>query len=138
MSLKDNDLLGFVRDNIHSDFALIIGYLTILTYTQVDVFIKELIPSIYWRFVLFIIVNLAWTFFWLFKKYQLPRTKKNMIGLIIALKTENDIQMLRIKNDFTQQLNKNIKENGLDNLIEVLVLDNHQSKIIEDVLLKYS
>lgn len=131
--------LRLIENNIYSFTGFFMGAILILiTYIPFDNFFEKILPNIYWRIELIFLTILLWSLYWIFKRNEFPQTKNKLIGLIVAIQTENDIQMLKIKNDFAQKLVKNIKENKLDQLIDVLVLNNYQSKQIKDVLNKYS
>lgn len=131
--------LQITNDHFYTFTGFITGtFIIIISYIPLDNFFEKLIQDIYLRMFLLFLIILFWAFYWIYKRNEYPQTKKDLIGLIIAIQAENDIQMLRIKNDFAKNLKKYIKENNLDNLIDVLVLNNYQSKQTDYILNKYS
>jgi tetratricopeptide (TPR) repeat protein len=69
----------------------------------------------------------------------IPRNKKNKIGIIIAIKTENEKERTRIQNDIIIDLKQYLEKSNKKSLFNVIQLSNyHANKIIEhNMAIKY-
>ena len=71
-------------------------------------------------------------------KQYFPKKKRNKIGFIIAIKTENDKQKLLIKNDFSENVKELLRENNLLKLFDTIVLQDYKAEKAWSILKDYS
>jgi len=103
-----------------------------------DNFFEKIYSKINIRLVLYAELLIIYCLFWLKNKHNLPRNNKNTVGIIICIKTENDKQKIRLKNDLVKRLVELIKGNQLDSKINIILLNNHQAEKIGKILEKYT
>ena len=130
--LQDEDI--FVKPvTLLGGIAAILGLAA-----AIDGIIKELlVAGAKKRLFIYTSLVLIWTCFWLYKRYVLPRTSKGKIGIILALATESNKEKIRVKNDLVRRMQELIDANQLDNLLDIVLLTNHQAERVNQVLSKY-
>ncbi len=74
-----------------------------------------------------------------FKREKIPKNKKEKIGIVIALKTENDKEKIRLENDLVSQIHGYLSTSGLADLFYIIQFPQSVSKKIIDhkIGLKY-
>ncbi len=82
-------------------------------------------------YIYFILIG-AWTSFWFFNKFYLPRNKYEKVGIVIAIFSENESERLKLKADFISELRKNFQNEGILDFSELIFLKNHFSERIHD------
>jgi len=70
---------------------------------------------------------LIWILLWLRYRYDLPRNKKNKVGIVIAISAENDTEEQRVRNDFIVRLAQRLKECKVNKIINLITIKNHQA-----------
>jgi len=75
---------------------------------------------------------ILWTGYWVFNKFYLPVNKKNKVGIVIAIYSENETERKKLKADFILKLKKDLQEEGILNFSNVIFLKNHFSEQIKD------
>lgn len=137
--LGENEILSIIKNNFYRIRALLLGFVLIfLLYVPTDSLIKEVLPTLTDRFILLDLLLILWCFYWLFKKHYLPRVANGKIGIVICIQAENDKQRTRLKEDFARRLTTSISKNKLETIIEVLILDDHETQLMSTELNKYS
>ncbi|HEC93873.1 MAG TPA: hypothetical protein ENI56_00665 [Candidatus Kaiserbacteria bacterium] len=110
--------------------TLIIGISLFLgAFVLVDNFINQFI-SLEVKAVIYTVLILSWISFWTFKKFRLPRSKKEEVGIVISIFSENEKERQRLKADFIGKLKKDFQQEGILNFSEIIFLKNHFSKQI--------
>ncbi|MFZ4632436.1 MAG: tetratricopeptide repeat protein [Patescibacteria group bacterium] len=104
----------------------LIGFFAII-----DAFLSQFI-NLTIRGIFYLLLLLAWIIFWLCNKFVLPRNKKNKVGIVISIYSENEIERRKLKIDFISKLKKDFQKEGILNFSEIIFLKNHFSKIIKD------
>jgi hypothetical protein len=99
-------------DNLVVDFANFVGF--------------KIRPFLY------PILLILWVGYWTFNKFYLPRIKKNKVGIVIAIYSENESERQKLKADFISKLKKDLQQEGILNFSEVIFLKNHFSNQIKD------
>lgn len=67
-----------------------------------------------------------------FSRLVIPRNKKNKIGIVVAIKTENDKEKIRLENDLLSELEKHLKESSLGSTFYILRYPEFLSKKISN------
>lgn len=118
---------------MHTVWALIFGVvLSIIAFSSVNGFIKEILSDTNTRFLVYVIIILLWVLYWAHYKFCLPKNKKHMVGLVVAIHTESSHEENRLRADLISNLQKSILNEGLGNLINIIVLKNHFCEKIKD------
>lgn len=81
---------------------------------------------------LYPILLVLWIGYWAFNKFHLPRNKKNKVGIVIAIYSENESERQKLKADFISKLKKDLQQEGILNFSEVIFLKNHFSNQIKE------
>jgi hypothetical protein len=84
------------------------------------------------RAIIYLLVVFSWIIFWFFNKYVLPRNKKNKVGIVIAIYSENEIERQKLKSDFLSKLFEDFRNEGIIEFSNIIPLKNHFSKLIKD------
>lgn len=69
---------------------------------------------------------------WIKKRFDTIKNKKGMIGIVIAISTENTKERLRVENDLVKGLNDLLKTSILASSFNILKLPNEESEKISD------
>lgn len=75
---------------------------------------------------------LVWVGYWALNKFRLPRNKKDKVGIVIAIYSENEKERQKLKADFISKLKKNLQQEGILNFSNVIFLKNHFSNQIKE------
>lgn len=78
-----------------------------------------------------LIVESFITLYWVYFRTVFPKGSIEKQNIIIAITTENNKQKIRISNDFTNNLKLRLKEYGLNNSYDIIVVHSHLSKEIK-------
>lgn len=117
--------------------TLVFVYITLLTL----IFAAEAIFSgkgyFYLRLGVYVVVLVGWFILWFYKRAQLPKNEEGVIGIVIALQTENDKQKIRLKKDLVKRMRELLVDNGLDQHIQVHLATNFQAERMSVVLETY-
>lgn len=81
---------------------------------------------------LYPILLILWIGYWVVNKFHLPRNKKNKVGIVIAIYSENESERQKLKADFISKLKKDLQQEGILNFSEVIFLKNHFSNQIKE------
>lgn len=112
--------------------TLIIGVVLLLgTFIASDGFFEKFL-DLKIRAVLYLFLLILWVSFWMFNKFCLPRNKKNKVGIVIAIYSEDETERQRLKADFISKLKEDLQKEGILNFSNVIFLKNHFSSQIKD------
>ena len=118
--------LKYIESNLYKFISLIYGFIFgILLFSLVDNFIEKIIPKVNIRFLAYSIILIFWILYWLYYRYRLPRNKKAMVGIIVAIHAETAYEEIRLKNDFISRLRENINKEKFSEVINIIILKNH-------------
>jgi len=81
---------------------------------------------------LYPLLFILWIGYWVFNKFRLPRNKKNRVGIVIAIYSENEKERQKLKADFISKLKKDLQQEGILNFSNVIFLKNHFSNQIKE------
>lgn len=84
------------------------------------------------RSFLYLLCISLWGGYWAFSKFRLPRNKKNRVGIVIAIYSENEVERQKLKADFISKLKKDLQQEGILNFSEVIFLKNHFSNQVKE------
>lgn len=135
----EDKFYNFIRDNFPRYRALIAGcVLLVFLFAGLDGFFEKFITDSSNRLYLYLAICGIWGLTWFFERKRLPKNRENSIGLVLSIKTENDKQKIRIRNDFVKRMNDLMAANNLTTKINVILLQNHQIDYLSNVLSNYS
>jgi len=104
---------------------------SIIMMSVVIPFIKDYLPTPIIHFWLFLIVEVIIVSYWYYNRFVFPKNNNSKMNIVIAIITENAKQKSRISKDFADQIQKRIRDLGLDNSYEIIILHNHLSKLTQ-------
>lgn len=120
------------EEKLPENKTLIIGWLLLLgAFIAIDGFFEKF-AGINIRAGVYISGLLLWAGYWIHNKITLPINKKNMVGIVIAIYSENEIQRKRLKADFISKLKKDLQNEGILKFSNVIFLKNHFSNQINE------
>ena len=128
-------LLYIAEEKMPQIKILILGLFVILgTITALDNLVVEFANFVGFKIRPFFypILLILWIGYWAFNKFHLPRNKKNKVGIVIAIYSENESERQKLKADFISKLKKDLQQEGILNFSEVIFLKNHFSNQIKD------
>ena len=127
--IKDRDLLV-------KPITLLIGIGAILGLAAgLDGLVQNLVTTgVIRRILIYGSLEVSWIAYWFFRLYHLPKTKKDKIGIVIAIHTEDVKVRTRLENDLVVHLQKFIDDTGLRKSLDLILLENHQAKKVGDIL----
>lgn len=116
--------------------TLIIGFFLLLTTIIAIEAARSGKGYAFLRIGVYSVLLLGWLGTWYFLRSKLPRNKPNKIGVLISLRTENDKEKSRLKNDLVKRLRELIHTNRLSEEIEVIFANNHQAERLEPLFVE--
>ena len=124
------NFISFVRIKYHTWWGMFAQFiLTLIIYSfALNLFIQFF--GIIAARLSFIAVNMVLFAIWAFFFRYYPKNPNGKIGVIIALYCEDDLESLGARNDFIDKLNCNLREDGLNQKIQVVKVPNHHCSTI--------
>ena len=122
-------IFGFITGTLLILFTIIIS---------LDEFLGKGIKSFTTRCIIYTGIIIIWFIIWLILKNYYPKNKKNKIGIIVSITTENDKQKIRIKNDFIKGMLDIAKRNNLNNIINFINLEDFKATKANEILNNYA
>ncbi|NQU83806.1 MAG: hypothetical protein HQ536_03785 [Parcubacteria group bacterium] len=112
--------------------TLIIGIVILFSaFVGIDNFFGKFV-NLRARSIIYLFCLLLWIGYWTYNKLYLPRNKKNKLGIVIAIYSENETERQKLKADFISKLKKTLRQEGILNFSEVIFLKNHFSNQIKE------
>jgi tetratricopeptide (TPR) repeat protein len=131
------EYINYIKENFSSNTALLIGVVFIFSIVNLfDSLIIKIVPNTYDRFSIYGFILIFFLISWLYERLHFPSKKKNYVGLVICIRSENDKQKIRLKNDFLKRLESLIIENKLDDEIQIIPLKEYQANLVIPILKK--
>lgn len=125
-------ILYFIRGNWYNKFGLLAT--TILALVLLKLLFgsafQEALPPWSWPVPYLIFFGLIFLC-WIRSRVCYPKNKKNRIGILIGIYTENQRDEIRIKNDFIRGMKNLISSRSLGHIFNIVVPNNYQSHKIE-------
>lgn len=138
LSLKDIDLLK-IRNSFPYWPSLLSGLIAILIIIgSTDEFFTKYVDSQTVRVIIYIALVFLWYLFWQLNRVFVRKNVKNKIGVVICIKTENDKQKVRLKNDFVKRMWELIDTHKLNDLINIVELNPFHTDKVYRILYDYS
>ena len=112
--------------------TLVIGIVVLVgSFKAIDGFLSQF-ACLKTRSIVYLLLFFSWIIYWLFNRFYLPRNKKNKVGIVIAIFSENETERQKLKADFISKLKSDFKQEGILSFSEVIFLKNHFSKQIKE------
>ena len=125
-------LLKHVISWFHKITALLAGLVSlIILFASVDGFLSQIVSTEI-RFISYALLLLVWSSYWMHFKWRLQRNKKNGVGIVIAVFSQNDAERQKLKFDFVSRLKKKLLEEKLMQYTNIIFLKNHISEKIKE------
>ena len=112
--------------------------LIILTLSSIDSFIEKGLNNFNHRLIGYSFLIFLWFIIWVFFKFNLPKNKKNKIGILVAINSENDKQKVRMKIDFIDGMKNTVVKNNLDDLLNISYLQDYKANKVREILSGYN
>ena len=135
--MKDIDILK-IKKSFPYWPSLFYGLILIVTLIIfIDDFLTKYINSQEGRILVYVILILGWYTYWQLIRVIIKKNKKNKIGIVICITTENNKQKIRLKNDFIKRLWELIFAHKLGNLINIVEMSEFHTKRVWDLFFKH-
>jgi tetratricopeptide (TPR) repeat protein len=91
------------------------------------------------KLVISLIACYLYSIIWAKYRFIFPRNEhhETKIGIVFAVEVENNSQKIRLNNDFLTKFNDLLSKNNLKSIVEVICLNEFQSKKVKPVLNNY-
>lgn len=125
-------ILYFIRSNWYNKFGLIATSILGLVLLRLifDSYLQTVFPPLFfWVPYLFLFGVIL--LFWTCSRVCYPKNKKDKIGILIGIYTENQRDEIQIKNDFIREMKTLITSRSLGRLFNIIVLNNYQSQKVD-------
>lgn len=135
----EGQLFNLLKKYYYSIIGLLLGIplIAVSIIIPLDGFLEKGIPRFFTRLFIYCGIYLIWVILWLILRNYYPKKKEDKIGIVFAIKTENDKQKLLIKNDFAEGIQKLLKENNLLSLFDTIVLQDYKANKALGILKNY-
>lgn len=129
----DMEKINYITEEKFPEFKtlLIVIFVLISFFVNTDKFLSQFI-GLWTRGAVYLLLSIIWLSFWLFNKFHLPRNRKNRVGIVIAIFSENESERQKLKADFISKLKTDFQQEGILSFSEVIFLKNHFSKQIKE------
>jgi len=101
-------------------------------------FFKVIVPGVYSRLAIYVVLEGLFVLAWFYKRNVYPRNRKNRIGLVVAITTENNKHKVRLKSDLIDRLSQLIHDNQLQDIVNIVLMKNHQAMRLLPAIRDYS
>src|SRR3989338_357902 len=116
-----------IQNKVYTISALVAGtLLTLVVFVFGDNFLSKYIPAQYLRW-LYAGLFLIWIGYWLYYRFRLPRNRKNKTGLVLCIYADTEDAKRSLKRDFIDSLKKQIANEGLGEVFNIIMIKNHQA-----------
>ena len=130
MTIKEFNYL--VDEKLSETKTLIIGIVILIgTFVVMDGLLSQFV-NLTLKAIIYSLLVFSWIAYWFFNKFYLPRNKKNKVGIVIAIFSENEKERQKLKADFISKLKSGFQQEGILNFSEVIFLKNHFSEQIKE------
>ena len=128
-------LLYIAEEKMPQIKTLILGLFVILgTFVAMDSLVVDFANFVGFKIrpFLYPMLLILWIGYWAFNKFHLPRNKKNKVGIVIAIYSENEKERQKLKADFISKLKKDLQQEEILNFSNVIFLKNHFSNQVKE------
>ncbi len=127
-----NEFIQIVEDRLNTWWALISGLIVFsLFFAAIHPTLKEFI-SIWFCLCVYLLALFGWVVYWAYNRFRLPRNKKNKVGIVIAIYSENKTEREKLKADFVSELKNSFRKEGVLDVTSIVFLKNHFAHRIHD------
>lgn len=102
-----------------------------------DTLLEKGISTFWVRGVIYLTAIISVIFFWLFERGRVPPNKTGHIGIFIAIRTENNKQKDRLKNDVIAKLQDQISVHGMSQNVSVFPMSGYKIEVFSNILDDY-
>lgn len=114
-----------IENKVHTTPALIAGILLLLViFLAGDSFFNKYISVSHLRWVYVGVVAL-WCVYWFLNKFWIPKNNKKNTGVVICIHADSDEAEQSLKNDFITSVKKQIVNEQIGEIFNVIVIKNH-------------
>lgn len=125
-------ILYFIRSNWYNKSGLLVTTILALVLLK-SLFgstLERFIPSQFWCLPYLSLSGII-ILCWVSSRSYYPTNKKNKVGILIAIHTENERDEIQIKNDFIKDTKNLISSRSLDSIFNTIVLNNYKSERVQ-------
>jgi hypothetical protein len=114
-----------IENKVHTIPALIAGILLLLViFFAGDNFFNKYISVTYLPWI-YTIMLISWSIFWFFNKFWIPKNNKKNTGVVICIHADSDEAEQGLKSDFIASIKKQIINEQMGEIFNVIVIKNH-------------
>ncbi len=122
-----------IENKIHTIPALIAGVLILLIiFLTSDTFFSKYIPINYLKYI-YLVLPILWVFYWLHNRFWISKNDKNHTGLVICINADTDDAEQILKRDFVSSVKKQITNENVGELFNIIVVKNHLASKYNDL-----
>ena len=114
-----------IENKVHTVPALIAGLLLLLAiFFLGDSFFSKYIPVSYLQWIYPVLI-LGWIGFWVINRFWIPKNDKKHTGLVVCIYADTDEAEQILKRDFIASVKKQIIEQQIGEIFNIIVTKNH-------------
>lgn len=114
-----------IENKVHTIPALTAGVLLLLIiFFAGDGFFNKYISVTYLPWI-YISILMLWCAFWFFNKFWIPKNNKKNTGLVLCIYADSDEVEQNLKKDFISSIKKQIVNEQIGEIFNVIVIKNH-------------
>lgn len=133
-NIKDIDIFK-IKNSFPYWPSLLYGLIIIIILIiNIDDFVTKYTSSQVFRILGYTLLIFGWYIYWQLNRVVIKKNKKNKIGIVVSIKTENNKQKIRLKNDFIKRLKDLINIHELNELINIVELNEFQTEKVYQIL----
>lgn len=126
----EDKIISYIERYYHTKRALLLGFAAIflLIILPADNFFEKGIPVFHQRLIFYVFLEMVWLIAWAVWRSYFPACHPSRLGVVVCISTENQKQLQRIRTDFVKHLEELFKQHHLNEMSQVLVMNDYQSK----------
>lgn len=114
-----------IENKVHTIPALIAGaFLLLIVFFAGDSFFNKYISATYLPWI-YIGILILWCSFWFFNKFWISKNNKKNTGVVICIHADSDEAEQSLKSDFIASVKKQIVNEQIGEIFNVIVIKNH-------------
>lgn len=114
-----------IENKVHTIPALIAGvFLLLIVFFAGDVFFNKYISEKYLQWI-YIAVLVLWSIYWLLNRIWIPKNNKKHTGLVLCIYADSDEAEQSLKKDFISSIKKQIVNEQIGEIFNVIIIKNH-------------
>lgn len=117
-----------IENKTHTTKALIAGIILLLgIFLGIDPFLSKYISLIYLRWI-YVGLSVLWFVYWFLNRFYILKNRKNRVGVVLCIYADSDEAERNLKRDFVDTLKKQILDEQLGQIFQVITIKNHITK----------